>query len=46
MQTTPDSNKNNNPDLGDLRPCPKCGSDMYWDGEVWECLDCDYFEEE
>lgn len=30
----------------EFRPCPECGGCLYWDGEVWECSNCDYTEED
>lgn len=26
----------------EVRPCPECGGCLHWNGEVWECLNCDY----
>ncbi len=33
-------------DDDEVRPCPECGSCLHWDGEVWQCSNCDYSEEE
>ena len=30
----------------EVRPCPECGGCLHWDGEVWECSNCDYSEED
>ena len=33
-------------DDDEVRPCPECGSCLHWDGEVWQCSNCDYSEED
>lgn len=33
-------------DEDEVRPCPECGGCLHWDGEVWECSNCDYTEED
>ena len=30
----------------EVRPCPECGGCLHWDGEIWECSNCDYTEED
>ena len=30
----------------EVRPCPECGGGLHWDGEIWECSNCDYTEED
>ena len=30
----------------EIRPCPECGGCLYWNGELWECSNCDYAEED
>lgn len=30
----------------ETRPCPACGGSLYWNGEVWECSNCEYTEED
>ena len=30
----------------EIRPCPECGGCLHWDGEIWECSNCDYSEED
>ena len=26
----------------EVRPCPECGGCLHWDGDIWECSNCDY----
>ena len=33
-------------DDDEVRPCPECGGCLYFDGEVCECSNCDYSEED
>ena len=33
-------------DEEEIRPCPECGGCLHWDGEIWECSNCDYSEED
>ena len=33
-------------DDDEVRPCPECGGCLHWDGEIWECSNCDYTEED
>lgn len=33
-------------DDDEVRPCPECGGCLHWDGEVLECSNCDYSEED
>ena len=28
------------------RPCPECGGCLHWEGDIWECSNCDYTEED
>lgn len=28
-------------DDDEVRPCPECGGCLHWDGEIWECSNCD-----
>ncbi len=31
----------------EFRPCPECGGCLYnYHGDVWECSNCDYSEED
>ena len=30
----------------EIRPCPECGGCLHWDGDIWECSNCDYSEED
>lgn len=33
-------------DDDEFRPCPECNGCLYWDGDVWECSNCNYTEED
>ena len=26
--------------------CSECGGCLHWDGDIWECSNCDYTEED
>ena len=41
MQRRPDCDKV----YDESHPCHECGGCLQWDGEVWECSNCDYSEE-
>lgn len=30
----------------EIHSCPECDGCLHWDGEVWECSNCDYSEED
>lgn len=30
----------------EIRGCPECNGVMRWDGDVWECSNCEYTEED
>ena len=32
-------------DDDEVRPCPECNGCLHWDGDVWECSNCEYTEE-
>jgi recombinational DNA repair protein RecR len=32
--------------LEHITPCPECGGCLHWDGDLWECSNCDYSEED
>lgn len=32
-------------DEDETQACPECGGVMHWDGECWECSNCDYTED-
>ena len=33
-------------DEEEVRPCTECGGCLHWGGEIWECSNCDYTEED
>ena len=34
-------------DGDEVRPCPECGGCLHqYDGDLWECSNCDYSEED
>lgn len=32
-------------DEDETQACPECGGVMHWDGDCWECSNCDYTED-